>query len=92
MTQQYLVGQLSALLGELERTAAEWEALVHDLRRVVECSQPPTLPALVGDVLELSDSVCWTALDQGDVGRFCSCARAAAELGEFIESAGLRRN
>jgi hypothetical protein len=92
MTQQYLVGQLSALLGDLERTAAEWEALVHDLRRVVECSQPPVLPALVGDVLQLSDSVCWAALDHGDAKRFRSCAQAAAELGEFIDSAGLRRN
>jgi hypothetical protein len=38
MTQQYLVGQFSALLGDLERTAAAWQPVVHDLRREVESS------------------------------------------------------
>ena len=92
MTQQYLVGQFSALLGDLERTAAEWQPAVHCLRREVESSPVATLPELAGKATELTDAICWAALQRGDVTEFCSCAKVAAALGAFIDSAGLRRD
>ena len=91
MTQQYLVGEFSALLGDLERTAAEWQPAVHGLRREVESSPVAMLPELTDEVTELIDTICWAALERGDVTRFCSCAKAAAALGEFIDNAGLLR-
>lgn len=91
MTQQYLVGQFSALLGDLERTAAEWQPAVHCLRREVESSPVAMLPELADKATELTDAICWAALQRGDVTRFCSCAKVAAALGAFIDSAGLRR-
>jgi hypothetical protein len=92
MTQQYLVGQFSALLGDLERTAAEWQPAVHGLRREVESSPVAMLPELADKATELIDTICWAALQRGDVTRFCSCAKAAAALAEFIDNAGLLRH
>jgi hypothetical protein len=89
MTQQYLVGEFSALLGDLERTAAEWQPAVHSLRREIESSPVAMLPELADKATELIDTICWAALHRGDVIRFCSCAKAAAALGEFTDSAGL---
>ena len=89
MTQQYLLGQFSALLGDLERTAAEWQMTVHDLRREVESSQPAKLPRLADEVMEVTDAICWAALARGDIMRFVNCSKSAAELAEFIDSAGL---
>ncbi len=91
MTQQYLVGEFSALLGDLERTAAEWQPAVHGLRREVESSPVATLPEFADEATELIDTICWAALQRGDVTRFCSCAKTAAALGDFIESAGFLR-
>ena len=91
MTQQYLVGQFSALLGDLERTAAEWQPAVQGLRREVESSPVAMLPEFADNATELIDTMCWAALHRGDVTRFCSCAKAAAALGEFIDCAGLLR-
>lgn len=92
MTQQYLIGEFSALLGDLERTAAEWQPAVHGLRREIESSSVAMLPEFADEATELIDTICWTALHRGDVTRFCSCATAAAVLGEFIDSAGFVRH
>jgi hypothetical protein len=91
MTQQYLVGQFSALLGDLERTAADWQPAVHRLRREIESSPIAMLPELADKTTELTDAICWAALRRGDVTQFCSCAKVAAALGAFIDSACLRR-
>jgi hypothetical protein len=91
MTQQYLVGEFSALLGDLERTAAAWQPAVHGLRREVESSPVAMLPEFADKATELIDTICWAALHRGDVTRFCGCAKAAAALGEFIDSAGFLR-
>ncbi|MGB8878874.1 MAG: hypothetical protein WCD11_21330 [Solirubrobacteraceae bacterium] len=91
MTQQYLVGQFSALLGDLERTTAEWQPAVHSLRLEVESSPLAMLPELADKATELIDTICWAALQRGDITRWWSFAKAAAALGEFIDSAGLLR-
>jgi len=49
------------------------------------------LPELADKATELIDTICWAALQRGDATRFCSFAKAAAALGEFIDSAGLLR-
>ena len=92
MTQQYLVGQFSMLLGDLERTAAQWRPAVHGLRLEVESTPPAMLPELANKAMELTDTICWAALQRADVTLFCRCAKAAAALGEFIDSAGLSRH
>ena len=89
MTQQYLIGQFSSLLGELQPAPAEWLAAVHDLRREVESSPPSMLPQLTRAAMDLTDMICWAALEQGDVGGFCRYAETAVALREFTASAGL---
>ena len=91
MTQQYVLGEISVLLADLEPTAAEWQSTLHRLRRHVELSPVARLPALAQDVLNVTDSICWTALERGELARFSRCARSAAELGDFLDCAGLLR-
>jgi hypothetical protein len=89
VTQQYLIGQFSVLLGDLGAPAGEWLTALGELRREVECSPVSMLPRLAREAMGLTDTICWAALEQGDVSGFCGCARAAAELREFADSAGL---
>ncbi len=89
MTQQYVLGKFSVLLADLDATASEWQSALRRLRRHVEASSMARLPALAEDVLHLTDAMCWTALQQGELTRFCSCAKSAAELNDFLECAGL---
>ena len=87
MTQQYLVGQFSLLLGDLRPPPGEWLAAVGKLRREVECAPVSVLPRLAYEALGLADMICWAALEQGDVSGFCGCSEAAAALREFASSA-----
>jgi hypothetical protein len=89
MTQQYLIGQFSSLLGDLQPAPAEWLAAVHHLRREVESSPLPMLPQLAHEAMDLTDMICWAALEQGDVGGFCRYAETAVALREFTGNAGL---
>jgi hypothetical protein len=90
VTQQYLIGQFSVLLEELQPPPGERLAgAVRDLRREVESSPPQMLPKLAHEAMDLSDVMCWAALEQGDRSSFCRYAKAAAALGEFTDSARL---
>jgi hypothetical protein len=90
VTQQYIVGEFSVLLAGLEPTAGErLGSVVGNLRREVECSPLPLLPRLTRVALNLADSACWLALEQGDVRGFCRCAETASALREFAVSAKL---
>jgi hypothetical protein len=90
MTQQYLIGQLSVLLEELQPSPGDCLAAdVQDLRREVECSPLQMLPELAGQALALTDTICWAALDRGDASAFARYAKAALALGEFTDAAGL---
>lgn len=80
------------MLGDLEPTAAEWQPAVHSLRLEVESSPVAMLPELADKATELIDTICWAALQRGDITRCSSFAKAAAALGEFIDSAGLLRH
>ena len=89
MTQQYIVGQFSVLLEDLQPPSGEWFAAVGRLRREVESCSLSMLPRLAQEAIGLTDLICWSALERGDVGGFCGCARSAAALGEFIDNARL---
>jgi hypothetical protein len=89
MTQQYIVGQFSVLLAEMEAVPGEWQATVRDLRREVEISPLPTLPRLAGEAMALIDRVCWVALEEGDAAGFRRSAEAGASLRDFTANAGL---
>lgn len=90
VTQQYLIGQFSALLEELQPPRGEWLAgAVRDLRREVECSSVQMLPRLAHEALYLTDAICWAALDRGDRNGFGRYAKAAVALGDFTDNAEL---
>ena len=89
VTQQYLAGELSSLLGELQSTPSEQLGAIRELRRRIECCPPQLLPPLAREAINLVDVTCWAALEQGEVGAFCDCARTAVALGEFTDNARL---
>jgi hypothetical protein len=90
MTQQYLIGQFSVLLEDLQPSPGDCLATaVHDLRAEVEHSSVPMLPTLACQAIALSDRICWGALEQGDANGFCRYVKAAVALGEFTDAAGL---
>jgi hypothetical protein len=89
MTQQYIVGQFSLLLAELQPTPREWAAAVDDMRRRVERTPPRMLHELAPEAMDLADVICWAALERGDVSAFCRYAKTAGALREFTAAAGL---
>jgi hypothetical protein len=91
VTQQYIVGELSALLAGLQATPDEWlSRVVRSLRREVEISPPAMLPQLAREATNLTEMLCWVALELGDVSGFCRHAETASALRDFTISAGLR--
>ena len=92
MTQQYIIGQFSALLGDLQPPPGECLGeTVNDLRREVESCPFARLPKLAREAMWLTDVICWTALERGDSTGFCRYARVAVALSEFTDCAGLVR-
>jgi len=90
VTQQYLIGQFSVLLEDLQPSPGDClAAAVRDLRGEVEHSSMPMLPRLAREAIVLSDMICWSALERGDAIGFCRYARAAVALGEFTDAADL---
>ena len=89
MTQEYIVGQFSTLLGELQTSLGEYSAVVSQVRREVESSPVGHLPDLVSKALGLTEAMCWAALGRGDAAGFDCCATAAGALWDFADSAGL---
>jgi hypothetical protein len=91
VTQQYLIGQLSVLLEDLQPSPDDClAAAVHRLRREVESSPVQMLPELACEAIGLTDLICWAALERGEASDFCRYAEAATALGEFAEAARLR--
>ena len=91
MTQQYLIGQLSTLLEELQPPPGEMLAGdVRGLRQEVEHSGVQMLPVLAREAIVLGDVICWVALERGDSDGFRRYASAVVALGDFTENACLR--
>ena len=90
MTQQYLIGQFSLLLEDMQPSPGDrFARAVDDLRGEVERSPVQMLPKLAREAMVLSDMICWGDLDRGDAIGFCRYAKAAVALGEFTDAAGL---
>ena len=90
MPQQYLIGQFSLLLEDMQPSPGDRLAwAVRDLRGEVERSAVQMLPRLAREAMALSDRICWGALERGDAVGFCRYAKAAVALGEFADAAGL---
>jgi hypothetical protein len=90
MTRQYLAGELSVLLGQLQAFSDETFAsdLAH-LRREAETRPPTALASVAERALELTDRVCWDTLQQGDSTVFARQTQIFAELYEFSVCSGM---
>jgi hypothetical protein len=91
MTQHYLLGELSLILGELQ-AAATSEAAVRDivgLRREAETGPLTALPSVAVRALELTDDWCWNSLMLGESAAFARQAATCGHLWEFAVCAGL---
>jgi hypothetical protein len=84
MTRQYLIGELSVRLEQLESVAADGEARdVARLRQEVENGGTRGLGPAAVQAIELADALCWRSLERGDVAAFCTQAGISADLRLF---------
>ncbi len=84
MTQEYLIGELSVRLGQLQ--AAAQHAASHEvanLRDEVESRSADRLAAEVTKALALADRLCWYSLSDGDAAAFSRQAAIGADLRLF---------
>ena len=91
MTQQYLAGELSILLGHLQ-AAATTEASRRNtwsLRQAVETEPVTVLGSVTVAALALTERLCWDSLNQGDIAAFNRQAAVCTELHDFGVFAGL---
>lgn len=91
MTQQYIAGELSLLLGELQATVAGQVPArdVAALRHEAETTPLTALGWVAVRALELADALCQDSLRRGDVTTFAAQAEISADLHEFGVCAGL---
>jgi hypothetical protein len=91
MTLQYLAGELSERLGELQTLGVDESSAgaLRRLRREAETCPPEALRSVTVRALALADGVCWHLLDMGDAATFTREAAACAGLHEFGLCAGL---
>ena len=82
MTQQYLAGELSMLMAQLQGVATD-DASARDiaaLRHEAETRPLMTLPLVAVQALEMADRVCWDSLTRGDIAAFVHQAAVCADL------------
>jgi hypothetical protein len=91
MTEQYLVGELSLLLAQLQAATANQACAGAAVRlRAEEETLPITaLPAVLRRAMDLTDDACWDSLGRGDTTAFARQAAIGAQLLEFGVCAGL---
>jgi hypothetical protein len=93
MTQEYLIGELSVRLEQLQSATTHSAARdVTRLRYQVEAGPPAGLAWAAARALALADVLCWESLSQGDAAAFIQQARASAELHQFGVCARLLRD
>ncbi|MGV9386903.1 hypothetical protein ACWDRB_64750 [Nonomuraea sp. NPDC003707] len=90
MTQQYLAGELSLLLGQLQAAATSVSSarMVGWLRHEAETRPVTALTAVTMQALMLADCLCWESLARSDVFAFVRQAEISADLHEFGMCAG----
>ena len=91
MTQQYIAGELSLLLGELQAAMTDEASVVEigHLRLRAETGPRSALASVAVRALEVADQLCWDSLTCGDAAAFMRQAGVCAELWEFAVCAGL---
>jgi len=91
MTQQYLTGELSVLLAEMQATVGDRAAArsAACLRGEAETLPVIALAGLTARALNLINTACWASLASGDTAAFDRQAVVAAELYDFGVCAGL---
>jgi hypothetical protein len=91
MTQYYLAGDLSLILGELQ-TVTTNPALARDVARLryeAETTPPTALRSVTNRALVLTDGLCWDSLTHADTETFSRQAAVSAELHEWGVCAGM---
>jgi len=91
MTWQYLAGELSVRLADLQAVTTT-EAAQRDawfLRHAAETEPIPALGWVIVRALALADGLCWDSLDRGDTVAFARQATVGDELQEFGVCSGL---
>jgi len=91
MTRQYLAGELSVLLGDLQAVTTT-EAAQRDacsLRHAAETEPIPALGSVILRALAVAENLCWDSLDRGDTMAFTRQATVCDELQEFGVCSGL---
>jgi hypothetical protein len=83
MTQNYLIGELSARLERLQSASSRTTADLTRLRRRVETRPAYELRPETAQALALADKLCWDSLSSGDTASFRRQAAIAADLRLF---------
>ena len=84
MTRQYLIGELSVRLEQLQATTRRAAAAdVARLRAEVETGPLTGLASAAARVMAVADELCWDSLSRGDAAAFADQAKISAELGQF---------
>ncbi len=85
MTQQYVAGELSTRLGQLQAAATDQERAREVARLRYEAERVPraALGSVVVRALGLADRLCWDSLKCGDALAFSHEAAICADLWEF---------
>jgi hypothetical protein len=91
MTRQYLAGELSIRLGQLEAAAPDPGLADHvaSLRRQGESVPLDCLPDVASRALALIDQLCLESLRQGDSAAFTHHVALGSELYDFANCSGL---
>jgi hypothetical protein len=91
VTEQYIIGELSVRLVQLEAVAPTKESAVEFARLRVKAETAPfeSLPNMALEALYLIRGLCRDSLARGDLQALTSQATMAAELREFAVSARL---
>lgn len=91
MTQQYLVGETSVLLAQIQAPGADPLAMreLARLRHEAETGAVSGLGAVALRALELTDGMCLESLRRGDVPAFLRQCASGAELRDFCLCARL---
>jgi hypothetical protein len=83
MTRQYLIGELSVRLEQLQATTGQAAPEVARLRAEVETGPLTGLASATARAMALADDLCWDSLSRGDAAAFADQAKVSAELCQF---------
>lgn len=91
MTQQYIAGELSLLMAQLQAVATSQGSAgaAEHLRERAETLPVPALSHVVVRALGLTDAMCWESLTRGDNAAFERQAAVSAEIFTFAVCGGL---